>query len=361
MNMNIDTLDLENIETSDLEKESKPDLSVLEDAKKYGIDLDTLENPIAVKEYSSIPSAESSSKEYKNLWHDFDVNLKDIINIFFESSERIIIIVSDDKVVYLNHTAQKLLDIKNVKAIANEPFLSLVDKDEWSILTSNIGEMLTSGKKQQVRFKSVKGKFVPTEVQAIYLPDSEHFSFILVGEHKRNQVTGLFNNLYDDLTGLPNFFLFEDRVQMAVNNENYKDPGYPRNLVAVIGISIDNIEDFRRLHLEEFALKKLANTLVLSLKKSYTIARGLKYPFWVLIPNITNVYELETEINKIIAILQDGISDNFTTHELVTSIGYSTYPSPSHSAKKLMEQSILALKEAQSYSDNKAIKYSQER
>ena len=78
-------------------------------------------------------------------------------------------------------------------------------------------------------------------------------------------------------------------------------------------------------------------------------------------PDVSNAYELEAEINKIMAILQDGISDNFTTHELVVSVGYSVYPSPSRSAKKLMEQSILALKEAQTYSGNKVVKYSQDK
>ena len=359
--MVLDITDLEKIVSAGLDTSSEPDLSVLQDAKKHGIDLDALENPLNNTEYSSLPSVEQPSKEDKGFGHDFDVNLKDMINIFFENSGRIVIIVSDDKVVYLNHMAQNLLDIKSIKTLANEPFLALVDKEDWNTITSNIGEMLTSGKKQQIRLRSVKGKIVLTEIQAIYLPDSEHFSFILVGEHKSNPTTCLFNNLYDDLTGLPNFFLFEDRVQMAVNSENYKDPRYPRNLVVVVGIGIDNIESFRKLHLEDFALKKLANTLVLSLNKSYTIARGLKYPFWILMPNVSNAYELEAEINKIMAILQDGISDNFTTHELVVSVGYSIYPSPSRSAKKLMEQSILALKEAQSYSENKVIKYSQDR
>ena len=205
------------------------------------------------------------------------------------------------------------------------------------------------------QLKSRKGKIVPIDCNAIYLPDSKHFSFILVGGYQEKSSKPFFNNLYDELTGLPNFFLFEDRVQMAVNNENYKDARLPKDLIAVVGVSVDNIELFRRLGLEDFALKKIANTLVLSLKKNYTVARGLKYPFWILMPDIANSHDLDLELRKIMSIFKEGVSDNFTTHDLVVSVGASVFPNPARSAKKLIEQSISALKEAQNKEDSSLV------
>lgn len=318
---------------------------LLAQAPQYGIDLDALENPQGVQ--LAREENISSDSVDKPFWHNLDIKLGDLLNPLLNDSERPMVLVSDDRIVYCNQAIMQLLDIKNSKAVIGEPFLSFVDREDWNLLTTNIGEMLTSSKKQRIRLKSAAAKIVPIEFQAIYLPDSTHFSFILVGGHASKANKPFFNNLYDDLTGLPNFFLFEDRVQMAVNNENYKDARLPKDLIAVLAVSIENMESFRKMHLEDFIYKKLANMLVLSLKKNYTVARGLKYPLWILMPDLANGYELDMELKKLRNLFKEGVSDNFTTHELHVNIGVSVFPNPARSAKKLVEQAIAALKTAQ--------------
>ena len=334
--------------------DEKPDLSLLKEASRYGVNLSELEDADAKSDKAIMPEQSKPQKKDQAFWRELDVNLKDIADLLMDSSERPIIMVSDDKLQYLNPVALSILELPSYKSIVETPFLTYVDRSDWNNLTTNIGEMLTSAQKQKIKLRSAKGKLTNIEFQAIYLPDSKHFSFILVGEHQ-NKKNNNFNNLYDDLTGLPNFFLFEDRVQMAINNENYKDARSHKNIIAVVGININNIEVFRKLHLEDFIIKKLANTLVLSLNKAYTISRGLKYPFWIMMPNISNFQELDVELKKLLAIFNDGISDNFNNHELIVSIGVSSFPNPARSAKKLMEQSISALKEAQTDTQKSSI------
>lgn len=348
MSSNNISTDFDNLDGGNgLSAAGKVDLSLLKEAPRYGINLDSLEDTAAPRPETELPRQEKNKTKERYFWQDLDVNLNDIVNLVMNSSERPIIMVSDDKAVYFNFTAMQMLDIKNMRSVAGEPFLSFVDKEDWNVLTSNIGEMLTAAKKQRIRLRSKKGKVIPVEFQAIYLPDSKHFSFILVGSHQNKGNKPFFNNLYDDMTGLPNFFLFEDRVQMAVNNENYKDARLPKDLIAVAAVNIENIEVFRKLHLEDFVIKKLANTLVLSLKKNYTVARGLKYQFWILMPDIMNNFDLDLELKKLMALFKEGVSDNFTTHDLVVSVGASVFPNPARSAKNLIEQAISALKEAQ--------------
>lgn len=284
-----------------------------------------------------------------------DVRLDDIIKKFFSNSERPVVIVSDDKIEYANETMQKILEAgKN--EIVGQNFFSFVAEEDWNRLAENIGVMLTDGKKVNADLKSKNGKLYNVGLEAIYLPDARRFSFILIGQdrfdtgkavqERMTEKTAALN-LYDEVTGLPSFYLFEDRVQMAINYENYKDSRLRKNMVAVIAVSIDNIFVLRQQGIADFVLKKLASKLVLSLKKNYTVARGMAYEFWILMNDISSMGDLDLELRKLNAIFMEGISDNITTHDINTSVGVSIFPTVAKSAKKLLEQTIKATKKSQ--------------
>lgn len=339
---------LQNLEGGDFKAAEAVDVAILQDAEEYNVDLDSLEN-IAKPEIKDLPFPQKTQDES---WSQLDVALSDVVNMIIATSERPVFFVRDDKLIYLNLAAVHLLDVKFDKEIIGENFLNFVAKEDWALLVENIGEMLTNAKALRIRLKSVVGKMFPMTFQAIYLSDIEHFSFILLGEHPQRPVKPAFNNLYDDLTGLPNFFLFEDRVQVAVSLEKAKENAGDENMIMVAAINIDNIETFRKMHIEELVLKKTANNLVLSLPKTATVALGLKYNFWILLAGLKNRTDVHKEMRKIAELLNDGVNDNFTRHDLSYSIGVSTYPHPGKSAKKIIEQAINAIKKAQSNSKN---------
>ena len=320
---------------------------VLRDAKKYGVDLESLEN------FSEGDVSSSKKNDKRNeQWKALDVNLADIVNAVIETSERPFFIIRDDKLAYINHAAMQMLDIAVDKDVIGGSFFNLVDKDDWNLLAGSIGEMLTNNKTIGIRMKSINGKILPMKFSAIYLPDIENFSFILIGEHVKKAPKANFNSLYDDITGLPNFFLFEDRVQVAVAQQNAKQNAKDQSMVVVAAININNIEMFRKMRIEETVIKKIANNLVLNLPKNATVSQGLRYSFWVMLPDMKTKSEIAGEIRKMFDILSDGVSDNFTKHELSFSFGVSVYPNPAHSAKKLIEQSIAATKKAQASPKN---------
>ena len=333
---------LQKLEGRKFEKTEPVDVGILQSAEEYNIDLKSLENVEETEVKKTIVV-----KEKKEPWRQLDVNLSDIINMFIATSERPTFMIRDDKLVYLNQAAMQLLDVGADNGIVGDDFLNLVIKEDWTLLAENIGEMLTNAKSLRIRLKSLGGMIKSVNFQAIYLSEIEHFSFILLGEHIRKQTKPSFNNLYDDVTGLPNFFLFEDRVQVAVLQENAKENARDQNLIAVVAISIDNMESFRKMHIEELIIKRMANNLVLNLPKSATVALGLKYNFWILLPSLKNKAEVNHFVRKVAEVLNEGVSDNFTRHELLFSIGVSIYPNLAHSAKKVIEQAISAVKSAQ--------------
>lgn len=320
----------------------KVDPKILVAAKKYNVDLNTLE-----KEGVLEKSQPKTEKRRAESWRKLDVNLSDIVNLIIATSERPTFLVRDDKLVYINRAAMGLLELESDKDVLEKNFLNLVVPEEWNMLAENIGEMLTNGKVAKIHFRTALGAVKAMNFQAIYLSEIEHFSFILLGEHIKKEASGLLNGLYDDLTGLPNFFLFEDRVHVAVSMENAKENAKDQKMIAVAVVSINNIESFRRMHIEDFVVKKIANNLVLNLNKMATVAVGVKYEFWIMLQGVKNPAEINHEIRKVFEILNDGVSDNFTRHELLFSMGVSVFPSPAHSGKKLIEQAMSAIKTAQ--------------
>ena len=337
------------------------DPALLQEAERYNIDLNSLEAAVepqkAVREELVSETTAAFLPEHQ-FWQDLDVSLEDMVSQVLDTSERLVVIVTDDKIAYMNRAALDMLEVKSFREIIGENFLTFVDKSDWNNLAENIGGMISDGTKLKVKLRTASNKIHSAELKAIYLPDSRHFSFILLSSHERRDQKPVFNALYDDLTGLPNFYLFEDRVQMAVNNENYKDVRLPKDLIAVAAVSIDNMENFRKLHLENFVIKKLASNLLLSLKKNYTVARGLKYQFWILMPDLVNEHSLEVELDKLRVIFKEGVTDNFTTHEVFTSIGVSVFPDPARSGKKLIEQAIASVKKAQEMPSNSLVMFS---
>ncbi|MDY4841803.1 MAG: PAS domain-containing protein [Alphaproteobacteria bacterium] len=314
-----------------------------------------------IKQYIPQSPVEEEVDEEENIAgrDDFikeaDVRLDDIIKKFFSNSERPVVIVSDDKIEYANETMQKILEAGE-NEIVGQNFFSFVAEKDWNRLAENIGVMLTDGKKVNADLKSKNGKLYNVGLEAIYLPDARRFSFILIGQDRFEAGAGIQErsaekpavlNLYDEVTGLPSFYLFEDRVQMAINYENYKDSRLRKNMVAVIAVSIDNIFVLRQQGIADFVLKKLASKLVLSLKKNYTVARGMAYEFWIMMNDISSMGDLDLEMRKLNAIFMEGVSDNITEHNVNTSIGVSIFPTVAKSAKKLLEQTIKATKKSQ--------------
>ena len=102
------SIDVENLEGNGFSSSvATPSLSLLNDAKRYAISLDDLENPDAPLPQLEMPKQQKKVKKEKYFWQDLDVNLNDIVNLVMNTSERPIIMVCDDKAIYFNFTERK--------------------------------------------------------------------------------------------------------------------------------------------------------------------------------------------------------------------------------------------------------------
>lgn len=337
-----------------------PEIDAIKEAAARGIDLSALE---ALDEMPAVPARKITegvplivnqnapdADSLKNEWGAFSLAMGDAVPKIFELSDRPFFIIRDDKIAYINKTAMAILEISNAADVIGMSFWQFVVKEDWNLLSQNIGAMLTEGMIVSARLRTVKERIYKISLQAMYLDDEQHFTFVLVGDRKIKYNPGA--GLYDAVTGLPNFYLFEDRVQIAVNNEKYKDVRQRKNMLAVLGVSIDNMNELKEVNMVDFVLKKLASKLVFRLKKSYTVARGLKYQFWILLNDFNNEHDLEVEIEKIKAIFDEPVAGNYMDYNISTSLGYSVYPTTAQTSNKLIEMAIDAIKTAMRYKQN---------
>ena len=121
------------------EQNGASDSSVLEKALDYNVNLEDMENispadnlqfgvPSEEVKIVSAPVIDDYIEDVpqKNLFEKIDVHLQDIIDKCFRNSERPIVIIRDDKVIYGNAAFLRLVNIDNPTKILNHNFMEYV-------------------------------------------------------------------------------------------------------------------------------------------------------------------------------------------------------------------------------------------
>lgn len=159
--------------------------------------------------------------------------------------------------------------------------------------------------------------------------------------------------MYDDVTGLVSYYLFEDRLQTAIYYESHKDIRLKRNKIAVLAVNVDNLNFFDS---PEAVIRELAARMKIYLPANYTVARGIRYTFWVMMPNLQSIEEVEMELARFRTLFRTPLKSN---ERILTSIGVSLYEGEDAKAKELVEKAIIALQRAQVQGENNMLFYSQ--
>ncbi len=342
----------------------RSDKADLAEAAQYHINLDELESispflegindtRYIQEEQEEIMSANTdiqTTQENENLELKIEevyIPLKDMMRKIFRRALRPVVIISDDKIAYTNPSFLKILGKESAYEVMGRNFWEFVSPEYWDSLSQGIGEILSSNQTLPVGIKTATGQVERINVDAVYIPDEHTFSFILVGvpiEPKTKIISGL----YDEATGLPNYYLLEDRVNIAINSKSMKQNiSLGKALAALICIEIENAESFTRIGNAEQIFKRLLERILTSIDKQYSFACGKNNnQYWLFIPEIESYKKLVTEVEHLKGLFDAPIEEEFTAYHVKNSFGVSVYPEPATSAKKLFEQAELSVKKA---------------
>lgn len=275
---------------------------------------------------------------------DLHVSMHDFVNSVLAKSERPIVVVYDDYIEYINKAFLKMLGIADAQEVLGKKFLNFVSRDDWDFIAENIGDILTSNGSIELKMLMADYKVRKAVFDTLFLEDDQHFTFMLLGRLSNNKVP-VSEVIYDDVVGLPKFQLFEVLTQHALNYENYKSKNLPRNKIAVCCIAIKNYAALKNDGQIDFVMHRIAEKLLLTLNKLYTVAVSNKYQFWILMPDMQDD-ALLTELAEIQTLVNEPVMNKFVRNDVSTAIGVSIYPDTAQSSKKVISQAEMAAKKA---------------
>lgn len=139
---------------------------------------------------------------------------------------------------------------------------------------------------------------------------------------------------YDQLTALPNRYLFLDRLDQMIKHAKRSDGNF-----ALLYIDLDNyksINDLLGHATGDLVLIKTGQTLKQSLRESDTIARLGGDEFVVLLDNIQNTEEVSTVAEYLVNELHQPCEIDGHAIQLSGSIGIAIYPTNGETADTLL-------------------------
>lgn len=155
---------------------------------------------------------------------------------------------------------------------------------------------------------------------------------------------------YDNLTKLPNRFLFADRVKKAI--ELSKRTG---KLTSVIFIDLDNfksVNDTIGHKGGDVLLKQVAKSLVGVLRKSDTVARFGGDEFMIMINNINDCSMISNITDKIMGMFSETFVVNDQEFLITASAGIAICPIDGEDSETLVKNADIAMYEAKAKGKN---------
>ena len=159
-----------------------------------------------------------------------------------------------------------------------------------------------------------------------------------------------FMAFYDDLTKLPNRFLFEERVTEAIKSS--KRTG---KFLSVVFIDLDNFKSVNATigrNGGDLLLKQVAKSLVGVIRKTDTVSRFSRDQFIIMLNHITSYNDVSKIMDKIMGIFSETFIVNSYEFLVTASAGIAVYPVDGEDSETLVKNADIAMYNAKSKGKN---------
>lgn len=155
----------------------------------------------------------------------------------------------------------------------------------------------------------------------------------------RNEAKKLAN--HDALTGLPNRFLLQDRIEQALQNARSS-----HGQVAMLLIHLDNlkaISDSFGQSVSDELLREVSSRLTACSQAVDTVSRQRGEEFIILLPDVSGVDAIGALTVRLLSAVSAPFSIQANRYDLSASIGISVFPDDSHSLDSLYQHADSAM------------------
>jgi diguanylate cyclase (GGDEF)-like protein len=183
-------------------------------------------------------------------------------------------------------------------------------------------------------------------------------TFAEISERRAREESTIYLAQHDSLTGLPNRWLFSDRMQQALMRA-YRD----QTMLAAIYFDLDKFKPVNDQHGHETGdklLKAVADRVKNCLRESDTVARVGGDEFTILLPRImTEEDASEVALKVLCALNEPFIVDGLELH-ISGSLGIATYPADGTDEGSLLRHADNSMYQAKREGRNRICQHSQQ-
>ncbi|HEY4555669.1 MAG TPA: diguanylate cyclase, partial [Lysobacter sp.] len=217
---------------------------------------------------------------------------------------------------------------------------------------------------EQYRFRRGDGTYATVLDRGFILREATGRALRIVGgmldiserQHYEDQLA--YRATHDELTGLPNRQLLQDRLDQAILNADR----YGREAVLIF-IDLDDfklVNDSLGHSAGDTVLREVAQRLRELARGTDTVARFGGDEFVIVLTEQAGEHGPADVIARIVAALSAPIAVGDTHHTLTASIGWCRYPDGGHDAESLLMHGDLAMYQAKRQGRNRAVEFRSE-
>lgn len=268
--------------------------------------------------------------------------------VFEQNSEAIMITDADYAIVSVNRAFTEITGYSEVEAVGRNPRFLSSGRQNQGFYQNFYATLVRTGLwRGEIWNKRKNGEIFPQWSTVSVLRDEAgavtHYIavFLDITERKKEEERIQYLANYDVLSGLPNRYLLNDRLDQALNLAQRH-----QTKLAVLFIDLDhfkNINDSLGHDIGDELLKAVAQRLKACLRRSDTIARQGGDEFIALLGDLNSEDEVTFVAEKMIESLRSEFKIGELQLSISLSIGVSIYPDDGETAVQLLRNADMAM------------------
>ena len=274
-----------------------------------------------------------------------------LTSVFDAVNEAVLLTDEDNRIVAVNTSFTDITGYSPEEVIGQFPGMLEATPPTPELAHQLWRTMTASGRWQgEMSFRHKNDELFTASVSIDTVRDDQgHISnFVLVfsdiSERKQNEQRLYFLAHYDQITGLPNWALFNDRLSQALSAAKLR-----HEMMALMFVDIDRFKaakDKLGHEASDWLVREVARRLQTCLREQDTAARIGSDEFVILMPGIATTHEASKMAKNIL--LQIGQPFLLGAHNIriSSSIGVALYPEHGADADHLMRNADLAMYQA---------------